>query len=100
MIVKWTDEALENLWKIEQYIGRNSPENAESFVNYLIEQGKTIALNPHMGRMVPEISNPEIRELIVKKYRIVYRVHGKEIKILTVFEGHKLIRIEELEAES
>jgi len=27
----WTDEALENLWNIEQYIGSNSPENAKSF---------------------------------------------------------------------
>ena len=97
MIVIWTDEAVENLWEIEQYIGSNSPKNAESFVNHLIEQGESIALNPHMGRMVPGISNPEIRELIVKKYRIVYRVHEQEIEILTVFEGHKLLRLDELE---
>ena len=77
-------------------VGRNSPEQAESFVNYLIEKGDSISLNPHMGRVVPEISNPEIRELIVKKYRIVYRVQREEIVILTVFEGHKLLRIEEL----
>jgi addiction module RelE/StbE family toxin len=100
MIVKWTNEALENLWEIERYIGINSPKNAESFVNHLIEQGESIALNPQMGRMVPEISNPEIREVIIKKYRIVYRVLEQEIEILTVFEGHKLLRIEELETES
>jgi len=100
MIVNWTDEALEKLWEIEQYIGSNSPKNAESFVNYLIEQGESIGINPHIGRIVPEISNPEIRELIVKKYRIVYRVQEQKIEILTVFEGHKLLRIEELETES
>ena len=100
MIVKWTNEALENLWEIETFIGRDNPKKAESFINHLIEQGKSIALNPHMGRMVPEISNPEIKELIAKKYRIVYRVHEQEIEILTVFEGHKLLRIEELETES
>jgi len=50
--------------------------------------------------MVPEISNPEIRELIMKKYRIVYRIHEEVIEILTVFEGHKLLRTEELETES
>ena len=100
MIVKWTNEALENLWEIETFIGRDNPKKAESFVHHLIEQGESIALNPHMGRMVPEISNPEIRELIIKKYRIVYHVHEQEIEILTVFEGHKLLRIEELETES
>jgi addiction module RelE/StbE family toxin len=92
MIVKWTDEALENLWEIETFIGRDRPKKAENFVNYLIEQGESIAHNPHIGRIVPEISNPEIRELIVKKYRIVYRVHEQGIEILTVFEGHKLLR--------
>jgi toxin ParE1/3/4 len=100
MVVRWTDEALENLWGIEIFIGRESPRKAESFTNYLIEQGESIALNPHIGRMVPEISNPEIRELTVKKFRIVYRVHEQEIEILTVFEGHKLLRLNELETES
>lgn len=100
MIVKWSDEALENLWDIEKFIGRDNPEKAERFVTYLIEKGESIVLNPHMGRMVPEISNPEIRELIVKKYRIVYQVQEGQIIILSVFEGHKLLRIDELEIDS
>jgi len=99
MIVKWTGEALENLSEIEEFIGKDSLNKAESFVYHLIERGESIARNPHMGRMVPEISNPEIRELIVKKYRIVYRVQEKEIEILSVFEGHKLLRIDELEID-
>jgi addiction module RelE/StbE family toxin len=99
MIVIWTDEALENLGEIEAFIGRDNPQKLESFVNHLIEQGESIARNPHMGRMVPEISNPEIRKLIIKKYRIVYRIHEEEIEILTVFEGQKLLRTEELETE-
>ena len=100
MNVRWTNEALENLWEIETFIGRDSPKKAESFVNYLIKKGESISLNPHIGRMVPEISNPEIRELIVKKYRIVYRVQEEETVILTVFEGHKHLSFDELEFDS
>ena len=48
MIVKWTGEALENLSGIEKYIGRDSPKQAESFVDYLIEQGESIARNHHI----------------------------------------------------
>jgi len=44
--------------------------------------------------MVPEISNPDIRELIFQKYRIVYKLKEKQIVILTVFEGHKLLQTE------
>jgi plasmid stabilization system protein ParE len=50
-----------------------------------------------MGRMIPEIANPEIRELVFKKYRIIYRIKEKRIEILTVFEGHRLMRIDEIE---
>jgi plasmid stabilization system protein ParE len=44
---------------------------------------------------VPEISNPEIRELLFKKYRIVYRVKKNAVEILTVFEGRRLLRVDE-----
>jgi len=29
-----------------------------------------------MGRVIPEIANPDIREMIFKKYRIVYRLNA------------------------
>ena len=97
MIVVWTGEALDKLSGIEKFIGTDSPGRAEHFVSYLIERGESIAQNPHIGRLVPEISNPSIRDLIVKHYRIVYRVRKNTVEILTVFEGHRLLRIEELD---
>ena len=91
MNVIWTKEALERLNEIEEYIAQDSPERAEQFVNYLIERGQSVPENPHIGRMVPEILNPDIREIIAKKYRIVFRIQPNSIAILTVFEGHKLL---------
>jgi len=96
MTVIWTREALEKLSEIEKFIETGSPERAETFISYLIERGESISHNPKIGRIVPEILNPEIREIIVKKYRIVYRVKKEKIEILTVFEGHRLLRIDEL----
>jgi len=96
MTLIWTEESLEKLSAIEEFIGTDSPERAETFVNYLIEKGESILQNPKIGRTVPEISNPDIREIIVKKYRIVYRITKENIEILTVFEGHRLLRIDEL----
>ena len=92
----WTREALQKLNGIEDFIEINNPERAEIFINYLIEQGELISQNPKIGRIVPEILNPEIREIIVKKYRIVYKINKNNIIILTVFEGHRLLRIDEL----
>jgi len=99
MTVIWTREALEKLNEIEEFIGTDNPERAETFINYLIEHAESIAQNPNIGRTVPEILNPQIREVIVKKYRIVYRIKEEKIVILTVFEGHRLLRIDELKID-
>ena len=97
MKVVWTREAFEKLTEIEKFIARDSPRRAEKFIDYLVEQGELLSKNPQIGRVLPEISNPKIRELITKKYRIVYRIKKDKIEILTVFEGHRLLRIEEIE---
>ena len=52
-----------------------------------------------MGRIVPEIGSFNIRELIEGNYRIVYRYSREKIEILTVFEGHKLLKEEDIEKE-
>ncbi len=95
MELKWTQEALDQLIEIEVYIARDSPERAAKFVDQLVEHAESLSDKPLMGRTVPEIANPDIRELIFKKYRIAYRLNANCIEILTVFEGHRLLRIDE-----
>ncbi len=97
MKVLWTHEALERLIEIENFIAQDSPRRARQFVGALIEKGESLSKNPRRGRTVPETSNLHIRELIVKKYRFVYRLRRDQIEILTVFEGHRQLRIDEIE---
>ena len=92
MKLLWTQESLEQLNSIEDYIAKDSLERAVKFIDQIIELAETLLDNPQMGRVVPEIANPVIRELILKKYRIVYRINENCIEILTVFEGHRLMR--------
>ena len=54
------------------------------------------AHHPDRGRRLPEIPGSGLRELLVGNYRIVYRRVSKAIEVLTVFEGHRLLRREEL----
>ncbi len=99
MRVVWTREAMDRLSDIEDFFWQDSPQRAAKFVNYLIQRGEGVSKNPRIGRIVPEISNPNIREVIAKKYRIVYKIQEDKIEILTVFEGHKLLSLEELRLE-
>jgi plasmid stabilization system protein ParE len=96
MSVRWSQEAGDNLIDIEEFIARDSVERAVRFVDALIDYTEAIlADNPRSGRTVPEIGNPDIRELIYRGYRIVYRLNGGRIEVLTVFEGHRLLRLNE-----
>jgi len=96
MRITWSREAGENLAEIENFIARDSLESAVRFVDALIDHTETIlADNPRSGRIVPEVTNPDIRELIYRGYRIVYRFKGDVLEILTVFEGHRLLRLSE-----
>ena len=96
MNVMWSREAGENLVDIEEFLARDWVERAVRFVDALIDYAETILSdNPRSGRTVPEIGNSDIRELIYRGYRIVYRLNGDRIELLTVFEGHRLLRLNE-----
>ncbi len=96
MKIFWTKEALLRLQEIEEYISRDNPAAAIEFVDKLISAAETIAEHPEKGRIVPELSIEKIREILYKNYRIVYLVRKKSIDILTVFEGHQLLKKEEI----
>ena len=94
MRLTWSQEAGDNLVEIEAFIARDNLERAIRFIDALIDHAEAIlAENPRSGRVVPEIGNPDMRELIYRGYRIVYRLKGNVPEILTVFEGHRLLRL-------
>lgn len=96
MKLLWTKEALLRLQEIENFISIDNPVAAIEFVDKLISLAETILENPERGRIVPELSLNNIRELIYKNYRIVYLVKESTVNILTVFEGHQLLKKDEI----
>lgn len=92
MKLVWTERAAADLEAIEAYVAWDDPLAAIALVDRLIERVDALRDQPRMGRVVPEAANPDIRELIAGNYRLVYRIHGKTIEVLQVFEGHRLCR--------
>ena len=45
---------------------------------------------------MPELGREEIREVLLRNYRLVYLVQEDAILILAVFEGHRLLRESDL----
>jgi hypothetical protein len=52
--------------------------------------------------VVPEVGRGDVRETFQRTYRIVYLVVDSDVRILTVFEGHRRLQgadVEEGEVE-
>jgi toxin ParE1/3/4 len=83
--IVWTDLSVFELKDIYDYIAIDSKRYAKNQVDRI--KAKTLVLKtmPECGRIVPELENSEIRELIEGNYRIVYRIKTNDyIEILTV----------------
>ncbi|OPY57049.1 MAG: Plasmid stabilization system protein [Pelotomaculum sp. PtaU1.Bin035] len=94
-----TKQAAFDLQEITEYIARDSVENAIRFADELLEVCHSIQDFPERGRIVPEVGQPQIREVIHKNYRLVYAVRKGKIFILQVFNAARLFRMQDIETE-
>jgi toxin ParE1/3/4 len=90
--LEWTERALDDLQQIRIYIARDSGFYAKAFVSKIYQRVQVLERSPEIGRMVPEMEDPAIRELIFQSYRIIYEYNEKTVKILTVIHGRRLLR--------
>jgi toxin ParE1/3/4 len=90
--VVWTEPAARDLEAIVQNIARDSEAYATSFAREIREAARSLSVFAERGQRVPEFDLPEIREFLVRPYRIVYRVEPERVVILTVIHGARRAR--------
>lgn len=90
--VFWTENTIQDLLTIKEYISQDSVERAEQWVLELYTAGEGLANLSNRGRIVPEFNQDNLRELLIENYRLVYRVKPATIEIITVFEGHRQLK--------
>ncbi len=92
--IEWSEEAEEDLDDILSYFSKSSTQYANSFFERIHEAIENIKEFPQIGRKVPESKNPNDRELIIQKYRLIYRFLEKENKILImmIIHGSRLLK--------
>ncbi|MFH1951546.1 MAG: type II toxin-antitoxin system RelE/ParE family toxin [Pseudomonadota bacterium] len=91
MRVHWTENAIKHLADIYAYISENSQIYAARMVDRLTKNSEQIAVFPRSGRMVPEFRAEDIREVIERPYRIIYRTKPEQIDVLAVIHGARQI---------
>ena len=74
--VIWTETALKDLDQAAEFIARDSKFYAAACVREARQAARSLKRFVERGRVVPEVGKPEIRELFVGQYRLVYKIES------------------------
>ena len=69
--VNWAYKATTDLEALAEYIARDSAFYASAFVQEIRDASRSLNEFSERGRIVPELGNPNIRELFVREYRLI-----------------------------
>lgn len=87
--IQWSASALDDLDRALAFIAAENPAAAKKLVRKVVESTRKLKDYPDSGRAVPEFQNPEIRELIVGPFRLIYRRSPKEARIVCVLRAER-----------
>jgi addiction module RelE/StbE family toxin len=85
--LRWTLASQQDLVELGDFIARDSIVYSIKEVERMIVAAEGLQSNPLMGRVVPEYRREDLRELIVRSYRLVYLVRGPEVIVIRVVHG-------------
>lgn len=85
--VIWTEQAQSALDDILGYIAQESPQAARAILEEALGTADGLATLSERGRIVPELNEPSIREVFVRRYRLLYEVSSEEVRVLAILHG-------------
>lgn len=85
MKIIWSPTARTKTKEILEYISEDNPDAALTLIDKFETKVEKLRLNPESGRVLPELKNDNIREIVVhKNYGVIYEINPDSIEILTV----------------
>jgi toxin ParE1/3/4 len=88
-MVKWSFPARNDLKQIHDYIAKDSKYYARNVIQEIVAKTEALTELPEIGRTVPEISDQNIRELIVYSYRLIYEISEAGVEVLAIIHGRR-----------
>ena len=98
MRIIWSPLAVDRASEIADYIAQDKPSAAEKWIDTVFSKVEQLKSSPEIGRIVQEINDSQIRELIYGNYRIIYRIEKERVSILTIRHGSQILPIKEIMA--
>jgi toxin ParE1/3/4 len=92
----WSPLSIQRVQEISDYIAEDNIGAANKWIDDIFEKVGILKSSPEIGRIVPEIGSPDIRELIFVNYRIIYITSKKQISILTIRHFKQILPTEDI----
>ena len=86
--IRWTEESVQWLRDIHDYIAADNPAAAANVVNSIYTKVQLLVDNPEIGHKYRSVLGREVRILLYGHYRITYLIKDSgDIDILGIFHG-------------
>jgi len=89
-------KAVSRIGEIEDFVAERDPAAAARLRSGLLDRMATLARLPRRGHALPELPEGPSRELLQGQNRIVYRIVGETVEVVTVFQGRRQLPREDL----
>jgi plasmid stabilization system protein ParE len=86
--IRWTEESVQWLQDIYEYISADNLKAAEKVISTIYEKAQVLRDHPGIGHKYQTVSGREVRILLYGHYRITYLIKKSgDIDILGIFHG-------------
>ncbi len=96
MKIIWSKTASIKADEISDYIAKDSINEARKWISQLLSEVERLETFPELGRIVPNLNDNSLREIIFGNYRVIYEVKNDSIEILTFWHSRRLLNKENL----
>ncbi len=83
--------AVQDIKRIVKYVHKKSVQNAEKFYDEINQKIASLQRFAERGSLVKEITSPQLREVKLYHYRIIYRCTDDKVQVITVHHSARLL---------
>src|SRR5438034_9665535 len=80
--VVWTKQGYSTLDEAVDYVAQDSLTAAQQLLESALDSAESLSMFGERSRIVPELQQPNVRELLIQRYRLIYEVFDAKVEIL------------------
>ena len=74
---------------MNDYIARDSKYYAQKVSQDIVDKSEKLNLFTEIGRIVPETDDPNVREIFIYSYHLIYEVLPNSVQVLALIHGKR-----------